>query len=287
MPYYFVNTYYESTSNVLAALNPQLSQANINETCSNNFECRHDYIIRINPIASESTASSLNSFQGLANKGSPKGNQPVANGYYTQNITASPPIRVLPRPRTMRERYNLSTVPDRPSVIIFPNPATSLTPLTNNASVADLVRSLHSTVQSVLSKQKSRDARPEMSAVVVYSAQSVSLMTGGVDTNEYASACRLLVSCSRLLYPNITFIWMGSPAVFRNPMNQNVSYTESRRWNRVEQHVMRSLKVPFIPWFRVSHLLRAFLSDQQSGNIEQARLVPRIVQLYMPDAVIL
>ncbi|CAF0850637.1 unnamed protein product [Rotaria sp. Silwood1] len=63
MPSYLVYTYYNESADTLASLNPRLSQSMIDQTCSTNFECRHDYIIRINPITSAATASSLNSFQ--------------------------------------------------------------------------------------------------------------------------------------------------------------------------------------------------------------------------------
>lgn len=47
--------YTGNNSRILEDLNPILSQANVNGTCSNNLECIHDMIIRANPITSGST----------------------------------------------------------------------------------------------------------------------------------------------------------------------------------------------------------------------------------------
>ncbi|CAF4537768.1 unnamed protein product, partial [Rotaria socialis] len=66
MPSYLVNIFYNQNENTLASLNPLLSTTQLNTTCADSFECRHDYIIRINPVASAATASGLNSFQQSA-----------------------------------------------------------------------------------------------------------------------------------------------------------------------------------------------------------------------------
>ncbi|CAF4415936.1 unnamed protein product, partial [Rotaria sp. Silwood2] len=63
MPSNLVYMYYNAIADTLASLNPLLNQSLIDEICSENFECRHDYIIRINPITSGATASTLNLFQ--------------------------------------------------------------------------------------------------------------------------------------------------------------------------------------------------------------------------------
>jgi hypothetical protein len=55
-------TWYYSISSVLAALNPRLNQTTVNATCSGQFECLHDYIVRLNPITSGATAVSVNTF---------------------------------------------------------------------------------------------------------------------------------------------------------------------------------------------------------------------------------
>ena len=63
MPINFVNWYYTNSSDTLTGLNPILSQSIVNGTCSGNFECTHDYIIRINSVTSGATLSTLNSVQ--------------------------------------------------------------------------------------------------------------------------------------------------------------------------------------------------------------------------------
>jgi hypothetical protein len=42
---------------ILTGLNPSLSPTILDETCSTNYECSHDYIIRINPVTSSQTAA--------------------------------------------------------------------------------------------------------------------------------------------------------------------------------------------------------------------------------------
>lgn len=59
-PYYLVNQFYRDNIFVLQSLNRDLSESRLNATCGNNFECRHDYIIRISPTASSSTNTQLN-----------------------------------------------------------------------------------------------------------------------------------------------------------------------------------------------------------------------------------
>jgi hypothetical protein len=63
MPTQFVNWYYNNASGILESLNPLLSQSIVNQTCGSNFECVHDYLIRINSFTSGATASGLQSFQ--------------------------------------------------------------------------------------------------------------------------------------------------------------------------------------------------------------------------------
>ncbi len=63
MPTSFVNWYYNNGSDILASLNPLLSQTIVNQTCGSNFECIHDYLIRINSFTSAATASELQTFQ--------------------------------------------------------------------------------------------------------------------------------------------------------------------------------------------------------------------------------
>lgn len=63
MPTNFVKWYYNNASEILANLNPLLSQSVVNQTCSGNFECIHDYLIRINSFTSGATASGLQTFQ--------------------------------------------------------------------------------------------------------------------------------------------------------------------------------------------------------------------------------
>jgi hypothetical protein len=52
--------WYNSNSATLTRLNPKLSPTYVNQICSTSIECQHDYIIRINPITSAATASSIN-----------------------------------------------------------------------------------------------------------------------------------------------------------------------------------------------------------------------------------
>jgi hypothetical protein len=63
MPTEFVNWYYTSASSTLTSLNPVLSPSVVNQTCSSNFECVHDYLIRINSFTSGATASELQTVQ--------------------------------------------------------------------------------------------------------------------------------------------------------------------------------------------------------------------------------
>ncbi|CAF3508982.1 unnamed protein product [Rotaria socialis] len=61
MPRSLVEWYYTSASSYLESLNPFLSQTVVNRTCHGNYECEHDYLIRINSFTSEATASGLES----------------------------------------------------------------------------------------------------------------------------------------------------------------------------------------------------------------------------------
>jgi len=63
MPTEFVQWYYNNASDILAQLNPLLSQTVVNQTCNGNFECIHDYLIRINKFTSSATASLMDSAQ--------------------------------------------------------------------------------------------------------------------------------------------------------------------------------------------------------------------------------
>jgi hypothetical protein len=63
MPTELVNWYYTNASDILTSLNPLLDPSIVNETCLSNFECTHDYIIRINSFTSVATASELQSFE--------------------------------------------------------------------------------------------------------------------------------------------------------------------------------------------------------------------------------
>lgn len=62
LPYEMVRWYYNNSA-VLEALNPSLSQTILNRTCPDHFECIHDYIVRVNPFTSGSTALALDSIQ--------------------------------------------------------------------------------------------------------------------------------------------------------------------------------------------------------------------------------
>ncbi len=63
MPVALVNWYYNGASTILSGLNSLLNQTLVNQTCSSNFDCIHDYIIRINPVSSSATAQSTNLLQ--------------------------------------------------------------------------------------------------------------------------------------------------------------------------------------------------------------------------------
>ncbi|CAF1938120.1 unnamed protein product [Rotaria magnacalcarata] len=63
MPSYLVNVFYYNNLNTLVTLNPLLSATQLNTTCAESFECRHDYIVRINQVTSGATTSALSSFQ--------------------------------------------------------------------------------------------------------------------------------------------------------------------------------------------------------------------------------
>jgi hypothetical protein len=63
MPTEFVNWYYTNASDILTSLNPLLNENIVNQTCSSNFECTHDYLIRINSFTSGAAASELQSFE--------------------------------------------------------------------------------------------------------------------------------------------------------------------------------------------------------------------------------
>jgi hypothetical protein len=70
MPIYpldFVKWYYNNASGIIASLNPLLSQSSVNQICGSNFECVHDYLIRINSFTSGSTASELQVVQQSKN----------------------------------------------------------------------------------------------------------------------------------------------------------------------------------------------------------------------------
>ncbi|CAF2923310.1 unnamed protein product [Rotaria sp. Silwood2] len=59
MPRSLVEWYYKNASNFLTSLNSRLNQSIVNQTCQDNFECIHDYLIRINSFTSEATASGV------------------------------------------------------------------------------------------------------------------------------------------------------------------------------------------------------------------------------------
>ncbi|CAF4701271.1 unnamed protein product [Rotaria sp. Silwood2] len=59
MPRTLVEWYYKNASDFLTNLNPRLNQRIVNQTCHDNFECIHDYLIRMNSFTSEATASGL------------------------------------------------------------------------------------------------------------------------------------------------------------------------------------------------------------------------------------
>ena len=63
MPSTLVSWYRANGSGILGAMNPVLSQSQVNGICSNSFECEHDYIIRVNRMTSAATASAISSFQ--------------------------------------------------------------------------------------------------------------------------------------------------------------------------------------------------------------------------------
>ncbi|CAF4768318.1 unnamed protein product, partial [Rotaria sp. Silwood2] len=59
MPRSLVEWYYKNASYFLTSLNPRLNQSIVNQTCQHNFECIHDYLIRINSFTSQATASGV------------------------------------------------------------------------------------------------------------------------------------------------------------------------------------------------------------------------------------
>lgn len=59
MPITLVTSYYANQSSILTGLNQLLSQTVVNQTCQGNFECIHDYLIRINSFSSAATATQL------------------------------------------------------------------------------------------------------------------------------------------------------------------------------------------------------------------------------------
>jgi hypothetical protein len=63
MPSALINWYNNNSWPTLTSLNGNLDPTIVEETCSINFECRHDYIIRINPVSSAATAAASNLFQ--------------------------------------------------------------------------------------------------------------------------------------------------------------------------------------------------------------------------------
>ncbi|CAF0869133.1 unnamed protein product [Adineta ricciae] len=101
LPSTLVNWYYNNASSVLTTLNSHLSQSEVNQTCSSNFECVHDYIVRINPITSGATALLLDSYRD--SRATFAETVPTVNisstvqiplPYYTQNRTYSLPISI-------------------------------------------------------------------------------------------------------------------------------------------------------------------------------------------------
>lgn len=63
LPVYLVTTYYYQYQNTLVGLNSLLDSNVLNQTCSTSFDCRHDFIIRINQVSAGATASASSSFQ--------------------------------------------------------------------------------------------------------------------------------------------------------------------------------------------------------------------------------
>ncbi|CAF4029746.1 unnamed protein product, partial [Rotaria sordida] len=63
MPRTLVEWYYKNASNLLTSLNPRLNPNIVNQTCHGQFECIHDYIIRINRFTGEATALGLERIQ--------------------------------------------------------------------------------------------------------------------------------------------------------------------------------------------------------------------------------
>ncbi|CAF4579536.1 unnamed protein product, partial [Rotaria sp. Silwood2] len=59
MPRSLVEWYYKNASNFLTNLNPRLNPSIVNQTCQDNFECIHDYLIRMNSFTSQATASGV------------------------------------------------------------------------------------------------------------------------------------------------------------------------------------------------------------------------------------
>ncbi|CAF3697466.1 unnamed protein product [Rotaria sordida] len=109
MPSYLVYTYYNQYANTLASLNSLLNQSEIDRTCSTNFECRHDYIIRINPISSGITASSLNSFQQIG----------IILAEIVPTISISPTIQIGIPYNDLNRMYTLPiTVTDAKSTLV-------------------------------------------------------------------------------------------------------------------------------------------------------------------------
>ncbi len=63
MPLSLIDWYNNGSWSELTNLNPSLSQSSLNQICSTDYECRHDYIIRINRVSSSATGALSNSSQ--------------------------------------------------------------------------------------------------------------------------------------------------------------------------------------------------------------------------------
>ena len=63
MPTELVDWYFTTGSGILGQANPALRLDNVMNTCSNQSECMHDLIVRVNPVTSAATGRSLQTFQ--------------------------------------------------------------------------------------------------------------------------------------------------------------------------------------------------------------------------------
>lgn len=62
MPNQLITWFRGSAQSTLVQFNPSLNRASVESQCANVTECIHDYVIRLNDVASRSTGTSLTEF---------------------------------------------------------------------------------------------------------------------------------------------------------------------------------------------------------------------------------